>query len=165
MVWCHLQHVQVIITVWCPSRLSTHVWLYTLLIVASGNRDPLSVRCTTRCTGPITQPLSHSKKHTETHTHMQVKTHTNRLKVAETQIKKHTWLSKDTYHLHAFLLLWFQGSGPSLTHNRRLGREMKLIHHMKHKHTRTAGIVTFTPQLLSFRRPCLLDAVVAVMTS
>lgn len=72
---CHLQQVEVIIIMWCPSPLSTHVWLYAHVAVAPGNGNPESVWHTTRYTGPITQTLSHRHTHTVRDTHMQVKTH------------------------------------------------------------------------------------------
>jgi len=161
---CHLQQVEVIITVWCPSRLSTHVWLYTHLATAPSHRNPAFVRYTTRYTGPITQPLSHR------HTHLQRQTHAGEDAMWQKHTLTHTHGPADTritYTLPAAARV--QAYTPSLAHNGRLTLEMKLIHHMEHTHTHThthkAGIVTFTAHLLSLWHPCLLDTVDAVMNS
>lgn len=164
---CHLQQVEVIITVWCPSRLSTHVWLYTHLAVAPGNRKP-SV-----C--PLYYTLywtHHSATVTQTQTHSRRHTHAGRDTYKWTQCDRNTYShphgpadTRITYTLPAAALV--QTYTLSLAHNRRLTLEMKLIHHLEHSHTHThtAGIVTFTAHLPSSWHPCLLDTVAAVMNS
>ena len=134
---CHLQQVEVIITVWCPSRLSTHVWLYTHLAVAPGNRKP-SV-----C--PLYYTLywtHHSATVTQTQTHSRRHTHAGKDTYKWTQCDRNTYShphgpadTRITYTLHAAALV--QTYTLSLAHNRRLTLEMKLIHHLEHTHTHT----------------------------